>query len=110
MENTKQKKKKSEILNNQRRYDLRSNSVAKHKRDGYILASQASDSLNSSIGWKKLSTFSHDNERKLFCWKNNVVCILPLRYWIGARSLLIKQEFIVDHLNFNCDINPWPAN
>ena len=50
MENTKQKKKKSEILNNQRRYDLRSNSVAKHKRDRYIFASQASDSLNSSIG------------------------------------------------------------
>ena len=45
MENTKQKKKKSEILNNQRRYDLRSNSVAKHKRDRYILASQASDRL-----------------------------------------------------------------
>ena len=66
MENTKQKKKKSEILNNQRRYDLRSNSVAKHKRDRYIFASQASDSLNSSIGWKELSTFSHDNERKKY--------------------------------------------
>ena len=68
MENTKQTKKKSEILNNQRRYDLRSNGVLKHInwRVRYIFASQASDSLNSSIGWKELSTFSHDNERKKY--------------------------------------------